>query len=180
MKYFKKIVGDKVYLSPMNVEDLEIYTKWMNDLQVTERLGTSDKIATLEGEKEWILNCNTKGSFQFAVIDKESDTIIGNCGFNDVNTIRQNGSIGIFIGDEVNRNKGYGTDAVRLLVKYGFEYLNLNNIMLTVYSFNEGAIKCYKKVGFKEFGRRHKAIPLKNKFYDIIYMEILREDYFND
>lgn len=67
-----------------------------------------------------------------------------------------------------------------MLVKYGFEYLNLNNIMLKVYSFNERAIKCYKKVGFKEFGRRHKTIPIKNVWYDDIYMEILREDYFNN
>ena len=58
------------------------------------------------------------------------------------------------------------------------EYLNLNNIMLQVYSFNKRAIKSYKKAGFKEFGRRHNVITIKNKLYDEIYMEILKEDYF--
>ena len=50
--------------------------------------------------------------------------------------------------------------------------------MLQVYSFNKRAIKSYKKAGFKEFGRRHNVITIKNKLYDEIYMEILKEDYF--
>ena len=89
-------------------------------------------------------------------------------------------TVGIFIGEEENRNKGYGTEALKLLIGYGFDYLNLNNIMLTVYSFNEGAINCYKKVGFKEFGKRRKAVMLKNKRYDIIYMDIIREEYYKE
>ena len=50
--------------------------------------------------------------------------------------------------------------------------------MLRVYSFNERAIKSYKKCGFKEFGIRHQVLPMNNKLYDDIYMEILKDDYF--
>lgn len=52
-----------------------------------------------------------------------------------------------------------------------------NNIMLKVFSFNENAIICYKKVGFKEFGRRRQSYFLKNKFYDEVYMDLLREEW---
>ena len=52
MRYFKKLVGKKVYLSPINVDDYEIYTKWMNDFKVTDGIGASSKIYTLEKEKE--------------------------------------------------------------------------------------------------------------------------------
>ena len=52
--------------------------------------------------------------------------------------------------------------------------------MLKVYSFNQRAIKAYKKAGLKEFGRRHNALPLKNKLYDEIYMEILKEEYYKE
>lgn len=180
MKYFKKIDGKKVYLSPMNEEDVEIYTKWLNDFTVTDGLGMSTRITTLSNERDFINSNTSSGAYQFAIVDKKTDKVIGNGGYSSIDHLKQTGELGLFIGDEDNRNRGYGTDALSLLVKYGFEYLNLNNIMLKVYSFNDRAIKCYKKVGFKEFGRRHKTIPIKNVWYDDIYMEILREDYFNN
>jgi len=178
MKYFKKIEGDRIYLSPINIEDVELYVKWLNDFSVGDGTGFSQKVTTITKEKEWITKVHEKGEYQFAIIKKENDTLIGNCGLNDINHLKQTGEIGIFIGEESDRNKGYGTEAVKLLIKYGFEYLNLNNIMLTAYSFNERAIKSYKKCGFKEFGRRHNVVTIKNKLYDDIYMEILKEDYF--
>jgi len=178
MKYFKKIVGERVYLSPMNVEDTEIYTKWMNEFSVTDGLGMSARVTSLEGEKSYIESMTKHGEYQFAIIDKNTNKLLGNGGFNNINHINKTAEVGLFIGEEEDRNKGLGTEALRLLVKYGFEYLNLNNIMLRVYSFNERAIKCYTKTGFKEFGRRHNTTIIKNVTYDEIYMEILREDYF--
>ena len=56
MRYFKKLVGKKVYLSPINIDDYEIYTKWMNDFKVTNGIGASAKVYTLEKEKECITN----------------------------------------------------------------------------------------------------------------------------
>lgn len=178
MKYFKKVVGDRVYLSPMNVEDVEIYTKWMNDFSVTDGLGMSGRVTSIETEKNYINSMTTNGEYQFAIIDTKNDKLIGNGGFSSIDHSRQTAEVGLFIGEEEIRNIGLGTEALKLLIKYGFEYLNLNNIMLKVYSFNERAIKCYQKCGFKEFGKRHKSICIKNTWFDEIYMEILKEDYF--
>ena len=180
MKYFKKLVGERIYLSPMNQEDIETYTKWLNDFSVTDGLGMSSRVTSLEGERSYIESMTKHGEYQFAIVDKETDTLLGNSGFSSIDNINQTAEVGLFIGDEEKRNKGIGTEVLNLLIKYGFEYLNLNNIMLKVYSFNERAIKCYKKTGFKEFGRRHKSKFIKNCWYDIIYMEILREDYFKE
>lgn len=174
MNYFKKLIGKRVYLSPMNVEDAETYVKWLNDFNITDGLGTSSIIISLEGEKEWISHNSDK--YHFAIINLENDKLIGNCGFNELEQLRQCAEVGLFIGDEENRNKGYGEEVLNLLLNYGFNYLNLNNIMLKVFSFNKRAINCYKKVGFKEIGRRRQAYYLKGKFYDEVYMDILRED----
>ena len=111
-------------------------------------------------------------------LEKQNSFSVMEVSFNDLDYLKQIAEIGIFIGDESKRNKGLGSEAISLLVKYGFEYLNLNNIMLKVYSFNERAIKSYKKCGFKEFGKRHQVLPMHNKLYDEIYMEILKNDYF--
>ena len=178
--YYKKVVGKSVYLSPMNIGDIEKYVKWLNDFSVTDGLNGSQNLVTLESEKEWLEKNCKEGSFQFAIVKLENNELIGNCGFNELDTINGKGSIGIFIGDEVNRNKGYGTEALNLLIDYGFRYLNLNNIMLSVYSFNKRAIKCYEKVGFKVIGKRRECYFKDNKRYDDIYMDILRSEYFKE
>ncbi len=178
MKYFKKIEGSKIYLSPINSEDYLEYTKWMNDFGVTNNLGRSGNLVTIESEKKWLENINQGGNLQFAIIKKEDDKLIGNCGFNKLNYLNQNAEIGIFIGDEENRGKGFGSEALKLLLDYGFNYLNMNNIMLRVISFNDRALNTYLKCGFKKFGIRHKTHIMNNTWYDTIFMEILKEDYF--
>lgn len=175
MKYFPKLVGNRLYLSPMSVEDAAIYVKWLNDPTVSENIGMDTKITTLESEKEWLKENQNK--YNFAIVLKESDKLIGNISLIEVDLVHRNAVLGIFIGDDSNRGKGYGKEAIKLLLEYGFNNLNLNNIMLNVYSFNKRAIKVYESLGFKKFGTRHKSHYFKGKFYDEIQMEILKEEY---
>lgn len=174
MRYYKKIEGQNVYLSPMNVEDAEIYVKWLNDLNVTENLGNPSGTISVAGEREWI--GKNSQTCQYAIIRSDTDELIGNCGYNSVDHIKQCAEVGLFIGDEENRNKGYGTESLKLLVNFGFDYLNLNNIMLKVFSFNGRAINCYKKAGFTELGRRRQSYYLKGIYYDEVFMDIIRSD----
>lgn len=177
MKYFKKLVGERVYLSPMNLEDSEKFTKWMNDFNVTDYTGRSCGLTTLEGEKAWLNSALNSGEPLFSIIKLENDELIGNTGLMKIDNIRKTATLGIMIGEDENRSKGYGTEAIRLLLDYGFNYLNLNNIMLEVFSFNERAIKSYKKAGFKEIGRRREAYYLNGKYYDEVYMDILAKEF---
>ena len=95
----------------------------------------------------------------------------------DVDLINQTAELGIFIGEQDDRNKGYGKEAIKLILDYGFNTLNLNNIMLKVYSFNEKAIKTYKKVGFKTFGVRRECRYRDGLVYDTVYMDILKKEF---
>ncbi len=106
---------------------------------------------------------------------KAEDRLIGNASIFDVSHIHQNATIGLFIGDAGDRGKGYGQETVKLLVDYGFRFLNLNNIMLKVFSANTPAIRAYQKCGFREFGRRTRCFFVEGKWHDEIFMEILRE-----
>jgi len=175
MKYFKKIIGTKVYLSPMNVEDAETYVGWLNDFQVSDGLGSSARVISLESEKDWIKS--NSATYQFAIIRMEDDTLLGNCGVQAIDQIRQCAEVGLFIGEKENRNKGYGTEALSILLEYVFKYVNLNNVMLKVYSFNEIAIHCYQKIGFKEIGRRRQSYYMNGQFYDEVFMDILKDEY---
>ena len=177
MKYFKKLIGERIYLSPMNVEDAEKYVEWLSDFRTTDGIGASCKMTNIESEAEWI---KKNIDYQFAIVNLENDELIGNCGIKDINHINRCAEVGLFIGDEENRNKGYGAEALRLLLDYGFNYLNLNNIQLGVKAFNERAIACYKKVGFEEYGRRREAYFLNGKYYDHVFMDILAREFEGD
>jgi RimJ/RimL family protein N-acetyltransferase len=81
------------------------------------------------------------------------------------------------IGDKEFQNRGYGQEAIRLLLDYAFNLLNLNSVMLGTYAFNTRAIAAYKKVGFREIGRRRQARLIAGKAYDDIFMDILAEEF---
>ena len=166
MKYFKKLVGEKIYLSPPNEEDIEIYTKWLNDFNTTDYIGRSS-------EK----NSKKEDGATFAIIEAKTDKLIGSCSIDGINNISRTATLGIFIGDDEARNKGYGTEVIKLLLDFGFNYLNLHSIQLHVMAFNKRAIRCYEKGGFKEVGRRREAYYLNGKYYDIITMDILKKEF---
>ena len=176
MKYFKKIVGERLYLSPINIEDVEKYTEWLNDLNVTINLSFSPYIFSLEREKEALEKLSKEG-YNFSIVSLSKDELIGSCGLSEVNHINRTAEAGIFIGDKNYWNKGYGTEAMNLLLDYAFNLLNLNSVFLRVHSFNKRAIKCYEKCGFKEIGMRREAYIVGNKKYDHIYMDILASEF---
>lgn len=176
MKYFKKLVGERIYLSPRSTEDAEIFTEWMNDFETTDYTGRSGCIMSLEGEKKFLEERNNEEA-TFVIVTLEKDKLIGTIGLEDINHINRTATLGIIIGDKEHRSNGYGTEAIRLILDYGFNYMNLNNIRLDVMEFNERAIKCYKKCGFKDCGRRRKSYFLNGKYYDVIRMDILAEEF---
>ncbi len=175
MKYFKKLVGKKCYLSPIDVSDAERYTEWLNDIEVIKYLTLRDKMVSLVTERE-ALERLARGH-SYAIVTLESDELIGSCGLVDVDYLNRTCEVGIFIGNKEYWGKGYGTEALKLLISYGINYLNLNNFMLKVYSYNERAIKSYRKIGFREMGRRRKSVIIEGKEYDTIYMDLLAEEF---
>ncbi len=176
MGYYKKLVGEKVYLSPVNIEDVEKYTEWVNDLEVGIYVGFSASLISKEKEREFLERLSKEGH-NFAIVDKACDQLIGNCGFLNMNSLNRTAEIGLFIGDKDYWSKGYGQDAIQLLLDYGFNLLNLNNIMLTVKDFNKRAIRCYEKCGFKVFGVRREACIFGEKRYGLVYMDILASEF---
>ena len=176
MKYFKKLVGEKIYLSPRSMEDVEIFTEWLNDFNTTDYVGRSGSIMTLEAEKKF-LEEHINDEATFSIIESNTDKIIGTISLEQISHLRRIATLGVFIGDKESRNKGYGTEAIKLILDYGFNYLNLNNIKLDVLEINERAIACYKKCGFKEYGRRRECVFLDGKYYSLVNMDILCREF---
>jgi RimJ/RimL family protein N-acetyltransferase len=178
MIYYRKLVGKKCYLSPCSVEDAEKWAEWDNDLEVAIPLG--DEAYTqlpLDKTREAIGDMIKKQEYVFSIVELETDNLIGRCVLFAMDKVDRRAMLGIAIGEKAYWNKGFGQDATRLLLDYGFNLLNLNNIMLGVFSYNQRAVSCYQKVGFKEIGRRRQARIIGGKKYDVILMDILAEEF---
>jgi RimJ/RimL family protein N-acetyltransferase len=180
MRYFKKLEGERLYLSPMHPDDAEIYTKWLNDIEVARWIGQFQRCVTLENERTWLKNAAEGQGHYYAIVLKDGDRLIGNIGLEDVEPVHRSARLGIFVGEAEDRSKGYGTEAIRLLVNYAFRWLGLRNVDLTVRSSNARAIRCYEKAGFREYGRRHQSVLDDGAFVDTVYMEVLADQWTAD
>jgi len=176
--YFKKMVGKKCYLSPMNPNDAEKFTEWFNDLDLMAKLDSYSWAVNIEFERNFLNN--SSNNHVYSIIELEKNEVLGNCGFQDIDNLNQTAETGIFIGNRNYWNKGYGTEALTLLLDYGFKALNLHNIILRVYSFNKQAIRSYEKIGFKEIGIRRKALHRNLEKHDIVYMDLLVNDFYEN
>ena len=139
MQYYKKLIGDRIYLSPKGASDDEIqkFTEWMNDLEVTDYIGRSGNLITLIGEKDYLENiAKDSKNRNFDIITLNDDKLIGTVSLENINFIERSTILGIFIGDKDFRNNGYGTEAIKLVLEYGFKYLNLHSIRLDLLSVN--------------------------------------------
>ena len=178
MTYFKKLIGTKCYLSPCSQEDAQLWTKWDNDLEIAIPLGDEAyTVFSLEKMQNIVNDVSKQQSQVFSIVDLETDSSIGRCMLFNLDRVNRQAALGIVIGEKEYWGKGFGQDAAKLLLDYGFNLLNLNNIMLGTYSFNERAQACFRKLGFKEIGKRRQARIINMKKYDLILMDMLAEEF---
>ncbi len=175
--YYKKYEGDRIYLSPMCVDDYQTYTKWINDETLSSGLGNFKLNTTELSEKEWLEKECKNGEQNFSIIRKEDNKLIGNYGLEIRDNVSRRMHVGGFIGEIEDRGKGYGTEALKLITKFAFKILNAESIFCEIFSFNEASIKSAKKAGYSIIGEYRNAYFYNGKFYNNICLEIIKEDY---
>jgi RimJ/RimL family protein N-acetyltransferase len=172
------IRGTKVDLVAVSTEYIDKYGKWINDPEVTDKLG-DPKIPLSKGkEREWlesVLSGQGDGHV-FTILTKKGEPI-GNISFNHLDFRNSHGVLGIMIGEKRLWDKGFGTDAIKTLLRFGFEELGLRKIELFLDPGNKRALACYKNCGFVEEGRARKHIFHRGEYIDDLRMGILREEW---
>ena len=141
----------------------------LNNPEVSTFVSNRTIDLTYEDEINWI--AENQVGYNFSMITKDTEEFIGNCGFNDVD--EKSGVIGIFLNPRF-QNIGLGTEAITELIRFGFEDLDLEEIRLVVFSHNERAIRCYNKLGFREYKREIDIARRNNQPIDDIYMRLRR------
>ncbi|MHA2036690.1 MAG: GNAT family N-acetyltransferase [Promethearchaeota archaeon] len=174
--------GERIILGPVKREYIDSYLKWFNDPEITQYLSMYRPLTRM-WEEDWIENLkNRDDTIAFSILIRDEDDgekLIGNCGIHAIDWKNRVAEVGITIGEKEYQSKGYGTEAMEMLLKYAFKTLNLNRIQLRVYVFNSRAINSYNKIGFVKEGQMRKAIFIKGEYHDIIFMSILQEEWFS-
>lgn len=171
--------GQKVRLREYRREDIPLRQSYINDAEVSINLTPDIPYPmTLHEEFKWFESTTAvSDTYKFAIEELEEEQFIGGCSINGVDWKNSVVTIGIFIGSKIHRGRGYGTDAVKVLINFIFMQMNINKIRLIVYSYNQPAIRCYQKCGFKIEGTLRQEVFRDGKYYDKIAMGLLREEY---
>jgi RimJ/RimL family protein N-acetyltransferase len=161
--------------------DISYALKWFNDPEVIQYLMMYLPMTEMAEEK-WIeelgsSRAKTDVLLIIEIIEGDSTKPIGSISLNGINNKDHNATFGIAIGDKDYWNKGYGTEAARLIIDYGFEQLNLHRINSSALSFNERSIRMHKRVGFSEEGRQREHIFKNGEYCDHVIFGMLREEW---
>ena len=178
MRFYKKVEGKNLYLSPFDHANPESHTswaKWMNDRAVSDTFGGHHILVTASSAKKYVEE-ELIGT-RFDIVLQDGDKLIGHISLHNIDHFNRNAFLGIVIGESEHHGKGHGTEAIRLIVDFGFKTLNLHNIMLSVDADNYGGISCFKKAGFKEAGQRREWKFKDGKYVDVIYMDLLAREF---
>lgn len=169
--------GERLYLRPIGQEDVEGYYHMLFNKEMRRLTGTR-QIFTIEGVQRYIEAKSADPSTVLLLIALlDSDQIIGDIALQDIDPANRNASLRIAIDSEPHLGKGYGPEAMRLLLDYGFGQLNLHRIELQVFDYNERAIKAYEKVGFVREGIQRDALYYNHRYHDSIMMSMLEHEF---
>lgn len=163
-----------VYLRALEPADLDRTWKWHNDPSLYGWLVSPFRHVSRLSEEEWLRKkmSYSQSEIQLAICLEEGNCHIGNIHLRNIDWISRHAETGIFIGDAEHWSKGYGEQAMRLLLRHAFNDLGLHRVWLTVFDDNQRAIRSYEKCGFVVEGKLRKHAYKQGELKDLVYMGI--------
>ncbi|UCF10713.1 MAG: GNAT family N-acetyltransferase [Candidatus Bipolaricaulota bacterium] len=174
------LVGERLYLRPLDECDLDRCLCWINDGEILTTLGRRTPMSR-SMEREWLLGqYKDDTTFSLAIVLRDGDRHIGNAGLHGIQRVDRSAEFGLLVGDKTEWGKGYGTQAGRLVIDHGFRQLGLHRIWLRVFAFNERAHRVYEKIGFTHEGVLRESYYAGGTFHDTVVMSILASEWKSD
>ena len=175
------VPGERVYLGQIRTDLAPVYRRWVNDLNIASTLAIIADVGlpmTDEDETDW-LEAVRKDNNQvmFTIYEQGTGTPVGNTGLSGVRSPNRSAEFGLVIGERTAHGKGYGTEATKLILDYGFTMLGLHHIWLKHVAFNKAGHRVYEKVGFSEAGRLRESWQYAGQQYDVMIMDILASEF---
>ncbi len=173
------IYGERIRLRAAEREDIPTFVRWFNDPEVRQYLLMYEPMSRAQEERWFERRLDARDDYLFCVEAAKGDgwVHIGNCGLHQIDWRNRHAVFGIALGEKAYWGQGYGTDAVRTMLRFAFEVLNLHRVELEVYDYNKRAQRCYEKAGFRREGTRREARYHDGRYYDSHLMAVLRDEF---
>lgn len=171
-----------IKLRNLEETDIEHFYSWINAKEVIKySLSAFQNMRNINEVAFWYDGLlSDESSYTQIIINDDNKNVIGYAGIAKIDKVNFSGEYFILIGDKSYHNKGIGAHVTKEIIKIGFEELNLNRIMLTVFEKNIGAFKAYCNAGFKIEGTLRQVSYRNNEFHNKIIMSILKQEYFTN
>ena len=173
----KFLEGKRVYLRPYQPEDIELVYRSTYQTESRKLTGTQRLFSSTQIEQFTEKAASDNSRVDLVIVQQETDEAVGEVVLNFIDAVNRSANIRIGLFDQRHFNKGYGSEAMSLMLEYGFGYLNLHRIELGVYAFNPRALHVYEKLGFKKEGVRRDMLYYNHRYVDEIVMSILEDEY---
>ena len=168
--------GQRLYLSTLSRDDAATIADWEQDTEFLRLLDSSPaQPRTIDQISQWLESDNN--DFLFGIRLLASDELIGWLELDGIQWNHQTAGVGIAIGHRSYWNQGYGAEAMRLILRFGFDELNLHRIQLTVFSYNHRAIRLYEKLGFTHEGIYREFLHRDGQRHDMLLYGLLRHEW---
>jgi RimJ/RimL family protein N-acetyltransferase len=169
--------GTGVYLRPLEPADADWSWEVLNNDEEGRRLtGTQVPFTHAQIAAYIDRQASDDSRASFAIVRQEDDQLLGEVVLNEIYPANRRANLRIFVAQEFT-GQGYGTEAIRLILDYGFGMLNLHRVELDVYTINERAIHVYEKVGFRREGVKRQNWYYNHRYYDSIVMSMLEDEF---
>ena len=172
--------GELVRLTVENPETMaKLISRWAADSEFDRLLDWDPAyVSSVKACQKWFEKDYEDEKCQaFAIRTLEGDRIIGEIGLDGIRWTHGDCFVGIGLGEREFWGKGYGTDAMRIILRYAFTELNLQRVTLDVFEYNPRGVRSYEKVGFVHEGRERGTLLRDGRRWDLIFMGILRADW---
>ncbi len=171
------LYDERVALCALSDEHLPLLTRWINTQAVIRYLGGPLGMS-IESERAWLERMRASSDdVIYGVLLRSEQRLIGTVALHGVRGLGRHAEYGISIGEPEFWGQGYGTEACRLILDWGFNRLNLNSIFLRVFADNQRGVRSYEKVGFKHAGMLRQHAFRDGVYLDMYYMDILRDEF---
>ena len=170
------IAGEHVILRAFEREDAERCYRWMNDPNIVRTLKSRYPIA-FQNEAEWLeraMHSHTNER-HFAIERKDDRAHIGNASIHDIDWVSRTAAFGLFVGEPSAWNRGFGSDAIRTLVRFAFEEMNLHKLRINVFEYNDRAKHVLETHGFVQEGRLRREFYREGSYHDLLILSIFRD-----
>ena len=174
----ESIEGEQIVLRRHVPGNLEAFQRWYADPKVVRLTRYQDgPMRPEEIDRFFAARALGTDSLAMAIHLRDGDRLIGTCALSQLDADNGSALFHITIGETDTWGRGYGTEATRLMIGHAFDGLGLHRVALSVFAFNERAIRSYRSVGFVVEGRAREAIWREGRWWDEIAMSILADDW---